>query len=178
MKKKLFATLALVPLVLTACGQEVKSVELERTNTDGQVSVEETETQGEEAEDGTTTLVTSNSFADVEMELESEGDQVMKLTQHSTIKKADLTDSIIENVRQLGAETEEKMSEIEGGEYSFTEEDDSFVEHIVIPLDTPKNVRAAIENGVLPVTGDSDSVALISLKQTTDALTASGWNLK
>lgn len=179
MKKKLFASLALVPLVLTACGQEVKHIdELERTET---TSAEETtaeETSSEEAEDGVTTLVTSNTFSDVEMKLEHEGDQVMTLIQNSTIKKGDLDEEVLNSIRQLGEETKQKMAELEGGEYSFTEEDDVFVEHIVMPLDSPENVRTAIENGVLPVTGDEDAVAFISLQQTKGALLASGWNLK
>ncbi|MDY5585084.1 MAG: DUF1307 domain-containing protein [Arcanobacterium sp.] len=120
------------------------------------------------------TFVMGNEFVQIEMTLEAKEDKVQTITQHSTIDTAKVTDTaMLDTVREQVEITKEKMSDITGAEYKFTEKDGIMTEDMVLPVHTKELLDQITEKELLPVTGEN--VEFLSLEQSVKSLTAQGW---
>lgn len=122
----------------------------------------------------TATCTIEQNGAKVQMDLEAEGDKIVKLTQTSTVPLDGITDEIMEAVDQEIEAAKERFEGIDGVTYSSDKTDTELKEVIVINTDK-ETLKAVTEKGLLPVEGNTDS---LSLEATKKSLEKNGWTVK
>lgn len=120
------------------------------------------------------TLKLSVDGVTISYQLDAKGDIVQTMTQVSTLEKAAFTYADVDSFEASFAEYQVIYDAIEGVTYSTESTDTELIETIVMDVSDSDTLQALIDQGLLPVEGNTKR---ISLSSTVESLEAQGWTI-
>lgn len=121
------------------------------------------------------TCTIEQNGVEVEMVLDAEGDQVVKLTQTTVVPLGEADEAMVAELEAALKQYEETYAEYESVTYKYEKSDTELKEVIAIDLKNGDEVEELSAAGLLPLDGDADAV---SLKKSKEALEDAGWTVK
>lgn len=122
----------------------------------------------------TATCTIDKDGAEYEMLIDAEGDSIKKLTQTTVLSLDDFNEEQIGIIESQIESIKEIYDAIDGVTYKAERTDKEFKEIVEISCEK-KTLNEVIDQGLLPVEGNSDK---LSFKKTKEGLEKSGWTVK
>lgn len=110
-----------------------------------------------------------------EMVLDAEGDKITKITQTSSVSLEGITEEQIASLDENIAQIKEEYEAINGVKYNSEKSDKELKEIVEIDTSNKDTLKAAIDNGILPVEGNESN---LSFKATKESMADLGWTVK
>lgn len=130
---------------------------------------------GKEVESAAVCKIEQNGV-EIEMVLDAKGDKITKIHQTSSISIEGYSEEQVQSLQDMVDQTAETYKAIEGITYEIEQDDTEIAEKISMNVGDKDTLKAVIDAGLLPVTGDN--VTQLSLKSTKEALKESGWTVE
>lgn len=130
---------------------------------------------GKEVESAAVCKIEQNGVK-IEMVLDAKGDKITKINQTSSISIEGYSEEQVQSLQDMVDQTAETYKAIEGITYEIEQDDTEIDEKISMNVGDKDTLKAVIDAGLLPVTGDN--VTQLSLKSTKEALEEAGWTVE
>lgn len=111
----------------------------------------------------------------IEMALDAKGDKITKINQTSKISIEGVSEEDVKTLQDT-IDQAAVYKDIDGVSYEIEQKDTEITEKISMNVEDKDTLKAVIDAGLLPVTGDN--ITKLSLKATKESLESSGWTIE
>lgn len=112
----------------------------------------------------------------IEMVLDAKGDKITKINQTARISIEGFSEEQVNAIQETIDQAAAVYKEIEGVSYEIEQNDTDIAEKIIMNVEDKDTLKAVIDAGLLPVTGDN--ITQLSLKKTKESLESAGWTIE
>ena len=113
---------------------------------------------------------------EIKMVFDAKGDKITTLHQTSEIDIEGFSKEDVEMLQETIDKAAEVYEDIDGVSYEIKQDDAEIIEKIDMNVGDKDTLKAVIDKGLLPVTGDN--VTQLSLKETKKSLETAGWTME